>query len=391
MATKSFIFCFLLICSSLILPSDATFRFPRNRFGNWRFRFPVIPVGNRFRTRCDYNAIYQFGDSISDTGNLIREGPAGSFTPFAHLPYGETTFGEATGRCSNGLLMIDFLANALHLPLLNPYLDKDASFSQGVNFAVAGSTALQTERLLENRILSPVTNSSLAVQYNWFLDHLKSICSTQTDCARILGQALFMVGETGGNDFNYALLQGKTIQETQSLVPDVVQNIIDLARKLINLGAKRLVIPGNFPIGCFPIYLTAFKTNDTSAYDDKNCLKDLNAFALYQNQYLQRAIQQLRIEHPGVVILYADYYTAFQSVFRRASQLGFDEASTQKACCGSGGDYNFSLQKMCGMPGVSACSNPDQHISWDGIHPTQATYQQMAESLITGLSIFHCY
>ncbi|KAF5175994.1 GDSL esterase/lipase [Thalictrum thalictroides] len=288
-------------------------------------------------------------------------------------------------------MMYIFAANALGLPLLNPYLDKNATFSQGVNFAVAGSTALQTERLLENRILSPVTNSSIPVQYNWFLDHLNSICSSQTDCAKILGQALFMVGETGGNDFNYALLQGKTIQETQSLVPGVVDNIIDLARKLINLGAKRLVIPGNFPIGCFPIYLTAFKTNDTSAYDDKHCLKDLNAFALYQNQYLQRAIQQLRKEHPGVVIMYADYYTAFQSVFRRASQLGFDEASTQKACCGSGGDYNFSLQKMCGMPGVSACSNPDQHISWDGIHPTQATYQRMAEFLITGLSIFHCY
>ncbi|KAF5196918.1 acetylajmalan esterase-like, partial [Thalictrum thalictroides] len=111
MATKSFIFCFLLICSSLILPSDATFgfRFPRNRFGNWRFRFPVVPVGNRFTSRCDYNAIYQFGDSISDTGNLIREGRPGTFSPFAHLPYGETTFGKATGRCSNGLLMIDFL------------------------------------------------------------------------------------------------------------------------------------------------------------------------------------------------------------------------------------------------------------------------------------------
>lgn len=54
-------------------------------------------------------AIYQFGDSISDTGNLIRENPVGSHTAFARLPYGETYFHKPTGRCSNGLLMIDYI------------------------------------------------------------------------------------------------------------------------------------------------------------------------------------------------------------------------------------------------------------------------------------------
>lgn len=52
--------------------------------------------------------IYQFGDSISDTGNLIREHPIGALSPYASLPYGETFFKKATGRCSDGLLMIDF-------------------------------------------------------------------------------------------------------------------------------------------------------------------------------------------------------------------------------------------------------------------------------------------
>ena len=54
---------------------------------------------------CMFDAIYQLGDSISDTGNFIHEDPA---SPFARLPYGETFFNNATGRCSNGLLMIDY-------------------------------------------------------------------------------------------------------------------------------------------------------------------------------------------------------------------------------------------------------------------------------------------
>lgn len=55
---------------------------------------------------CMFDSIYQLGDSFSDTGNLIRENPA---FPFSRLPYGETFFKNATGRCSNGLLMIDYI------------------------------------------------------------------------------------------------------------------------------------------------------------------------------------------------------------------------------------------------------------------------------------------
>ena len=57
---------------------------------------------------CGFDHIYQLGDSISDTGNLIRESPIGASTAFAKLPYGETFFKNATGRCSNGLLLIDY-------------------------------------------------------------------------------------------------------------------------------------------------------------------------------------------------------------------------------------------------------------------------------------------
>lgn len=53
-------------------------------------------------------AIYSLGDSITDTGNLVKEAPPGMFETIKHLPYG-VTFGHPTGRCSDGLLMIDFL------------------------------------------------------------------------------------------------------------------------------------------------------------------------------------------------------------------------------------------------------------------------------------------
>ncbi|KAF9625700.1 hypothetical protein IFM89_026280 [Coptis chinensis] len=120
-------------------------------------------------------------------------------------------------------------AEALALPLLNPYLQKNASFSHGVNFAVAGSTSLSKSVLLQNRIVQPATNSSLSVQFNWFKNHLQTLCSFKTECAHILKNALFMVGEIGGNDFNYAFLQRKTLDEARSLVPHVVHQVVDIA------------------------------------------------------------------------------------------------------------------------------------------------------------------
>lgn len=39
-----------------------------------------------------------------------------------------------------------------------------------------------------------------------------------------------MVGETGGNDYNFALAQGKSIEEAKTLVPEVVEIIRDAVR-----------------------------------------------------------------------------------------------------------------------------------------------------------------
>jgi hypothetical protein len=55
-----------------------------------------------------FNAIFSFGDSMSDTGNLCVNGPPTGLT-LTQPPYGETFFGRATCRCSDGRLVVDFL------------------------------------------------------------------------------------------------------------------------------------------------------------------------------------------------------------------------------------------------------------------------------------------
>ncbi|KAK3036248.1 hypothetical protein RJ639_030790 [Escallonia herrerae] len=91
---------------------------------------------------------------MSDTGNLIRESkaPGPAAAAFARLPYGETFFKHTTGRCSNGMLMIDYITLAAGIPLLNPYENAEADFRHGVNFA---STALSAQALGERKYCIP--------------------------------------------------------------------------------------------------------------------------------------------------------------------------------------------------------------------------------------------
>ncbi|KAF2317098.1 hypothetical protein GH714_011748 [Hevea brasiliensis] len=210
------------------------------------------------------------------------------------------------------------------VPLLNAYLTNSTK-THGVNFAVAGSTALPVEVLAEKGVISPVTNSSLTVQLNWMHTHFNTTCHKSKDCVEKHRKSLFMVGEIGGNDYNYAFFQGKTIDDLKTMVPDVVKAIKDA---------------------------------------------------------VVQAIKELQEDHSNVTIVYGDYYNAYKWILWKAALLGFDPKSLQKACCGSGGDYDFSLATMCGAPNVPVCPKPGERISWDGVHSTEKAYFFMAGWLI---------
>ncbi|KAK6149437.1 hypothetical protein DH2020_016962 [Rehmannia glutinosa] len=295
---------------------------------------------------CKLDQIYQLGDSISDTGNFIRQIPIETASAFARLSYGETIFNNATGRCSNGLLIIDHIAMAAGLPFVRPYKNMDGHFKHGVNFAVAGSTALPSQVLASKHIFCPVTTTSLHVQLEWMFTHFNSICFDHTDCVDKLENALFMVGEIGGNDYNYAFSKEKQWR--------------------------------------------IFQSNISEAYDENQCLNQFNEFAQYHNEQLQQAIFKLQQEKPNAIVVYGDYYNAYQFLLKFATHHGLE---TQRACCGTGGKYNFDLKRMCGEDGdVPVCAEPNRYVSWDGVHLTQRGYKIMAAWLLHDIfPKLHCH
>ncbi|KAK1402400.1 acetylajmalan esterase-like [Heracleum sosnowskyi] len=325
-----------------------------------------LPDIRTFRS-CNIDKIYQLGASFSDTGNRVVEDP---MIASSRLPYGESTFLGPTGRYSDGLLVIDYIALAAGLPLLNPYLKDDANFSHGVNFAVGGATALPANNFRVNG-----TNSSLGVQLEWMSDHFASQRNTDMHSSpRSLNNALFLVGEIGRNDYYFASIEGKTIEEARLMVPQVAEIIKNAVRRVVDFGAAQVIVPGVFPLGCIPSFqLTDFKSNDESGEDQ--CARELNDFTEFHNEYLQQTLIALQEENPHTTIVYADYYNAFKWLLQNAPNLGFDAASELKGCCGNVGD---SLINGCGSSNVRVCSNPDRYISWDGVHFTQRAHSVLA-------------
>jgi phospholipase/lecithinase/hemolysin len=101
-------------------------------------------------------------------------------------------------------------------------------------------------------------------------------------------------------------------------------NANDLSlQKLIELGAKTLLVPGNLPIGCVPAYLVKFSSDNVEDYDpETGCIRWMNKFSQYHNKLLVKALKKLRKRHPGVEIIYADYYGAAMEVFLSPENFG---------------------------------------------------------------------
>ncbi|XP_052202857.1 GDSL esterase/lipase At5g45910 [Diospyros lotus] len=353
------------------------------RYLLWLLAFCFISTVSMHHLK--YDSIYSFGDSLADTGNFLLSGAA-AFPAVGKLPYGKTFFHRPTGRCSDGRLVIDFIAEAYGLPLVPPYLAvvKGHKFQHGVNFAVAGATALDAKFFFDQGIGFILwTNDSLAVQLGWFKQLKSTLCSTKQDCDNYFKRSLFLVGEIGGNDYNYQIFIGASIKQLKAVVPSVVEAIIAAVAMLIEEGAAELAVPGNLPIGCSALYLTVFQSPNKADYDQNGCLKGYNSFSKYHNAQLKLALEKLRGKYPNARIIYADYYGAAKRFFHTPFHHGFYNGAL-RACCGGGGPFNFNNSARCGEAGSKACTNPSTYANWDGIHLTEAAYRHIAAGLIAG-------
>ncbi|KAM3331781.1 hypothetical protein ACQJBY_027599 [Aegilops geniculata] len=358
------------------------------------------------RSSC-YKRLFSFGDSLTDTGNYIIH-YANASGPVLALPYGETFFGRPTGRWSDGRLIIDFIGKCMdeRRHLLSTYMHdacelfraverlgfqywpaylKGAAgkspveeFRYGANFAVAAATALSQDFFLKKNLRvdlltpSPIPPYSLGVQIDLFKKVLAMLASTDQERKEVMASSLFLVGEIGLNDYNHPFLQNKTLEWVRPLAPQVIESIALSIEALIELGAKTMYVPGIFPLGCTPLYLSLFPGDDRDPAT--GCLRGLNDLILVHNHMLEAKLEELRRDHPGVSITYVNSYDNVLGLVTAPTQNGFDKETVLEAC------YPVFITGSAAVP----CLDPSKHVNFDGLHMTEAAYKLMARGMLDG-------
>ncbi|XP_020101363.1 GDSL esterase/lipase At1g09390-like [Ananas comosus] len=321
--------------------------------------------------RAEEAVFFNFGDSNSDTGGVA----AGLGYHFP-LPDGRAFFRRPTGRLCDGRLVVDFLCESLPTRYLSPYLEALGSdFSNGANFAVAGSTTLPNN-----------VPFALRIQVQQFL-HFRSRSlelSAQGFGATVdedgFGRALYSI-DIGQNDLTGIVGSRLPYDQMIARIPPVVGEIRSAVTTLYNTGARNFWIHNTGPLGCLPEKLAAPRKDD-SDLDAYGCLKTANDVAREFNSQLSTICDEMRSELRNSTIVYTDIFAIKYDLIANYTSYGFEKPLT--ACCGYGGPpYNYNRSVTCLNPACQVCDDGAKYISWDGVHYTEAANSAVANKILT--------
>ncbi|XP_057487320.1 GDSL esterase/lipase At1g54790-like [Actinidia eriantha] len=345
--------------------------------------FPLITLSN-----FSYPAVFNFGDSNSDTGGLV----AGVAFPLG-APNGQTFFLKPSGRFCDGRLVIDFMMGVMGMPFLNPYLDSVGApnFQTGCNFATGGSTILAAKA----NSPSPFSLGIQVAQFIRFKARVLEILAQDKKFQDFLpseeyfGQGLYMF-DIGQNDIDGAFYS-KSEDQVLALVPTILAEFETRIKEIYYQGARNFWVHNTGPLGCLPRIIAIFGKLDPSNLDPFGCVTSHNRAAKLFNTQLQALCKNFQGQFPEANVTYVDIFTIKFNLIANYSQLGFKQSLA--ACCGYGGlPLNYDNQIACGQTKIlngssvtaKPCNNTAEYVNWDGNHYTEAANLYVSSQVLTG-------
>ncbi|XP_074573914.1 alpha-L-fucosidase 3-like [Curcuma longa] len=338
---------------------------------------------------CNFPAIFNFGDSNSDTGGLSAAfGAAGP-------PHGETFFGKPAGRYCDGRLVVDFIASSLGLPFLSAYLDSvGTNFSHGANFATAGSTIRPPFGTLRQSGFSPIAMDVQTWQFSQFKSRSQALIQQglfkdQLPKEEYFSRALYTI-DIGQNDLTEGYFRNLTTEEVKSTIPDILDKFVLAIQSIYWEGGRYFWIHNTGPFGCLPYVLDTLSLRAPEV-DRFGCGSPFNHVAQLFNRKLNETLGRLRKDLPLAVFTYVDVFSVKRELLSHAHRHGFELPLV--SCCGHGGRYNYNKEIGCGAKVIrngkevllgKACEDPSKRIVWDGVHYTDAANKWIFEQIVEG-------
>ncbi|XP_020240415.1 GDSL esterase/lipase 5 [Cajanus cajan] len=319
-------------------------------------------------------AFFIFGDSTVDSGNnnyinTIPENKAD------YKPYGQNGFfQQPTGRFSDGRVIVDFIAEYAKLPLIPPFLQPNADYSNGVNFASGGAGVLAE------------TNQGLVIDLQTQLIHFEEVEKSLSEklgekkAKELIAEAIYFIS-IGSNDYMGGYLGNPKIQESYNPEQYVWMVIGNLTRTILTLyekGARNFGFLNLSPLGCLPS-LRALNPEANKG----GCFEAASALALAHNNALNLVLRNLKDDHEGFMYSNSNFYDWLRDRIDNPTNYGFKDGVN--ACCGSG-PYGgvFTCGGTKKVKEFSLCDNVGDYVWWDSFHPTEKIHEQFAKALWNG-------
>ncbi|MDX7953971.1 SGNH/GDSL hydrolase family protein [Lichenihabitans sp. Uapishka_5] len=276
-----------------------------------------------------YSALYVFGDSLSDAGNVSAV--SGGLVPPS--PY-------VGGHFSNGPTWAEDLSLKLGLGQLLPSNEGGTDYAYGY-----ATTSADIPRSSPVPLNLPIPNVEQQVAA-YSAQH-----GNQADAAAIYAVWI------GSNDVLNALAGLATgalpADQLVAKLEDAVTSEVRAIGTLVQEGAKHVLV-GLLPdLGLTPALNTTAPGAGT-------------AIAQAYNSALEDATGSL---FSGIDLKYLDTFGLLQSAVGNPSAYGFTNVTSP-----------------C-LTASSVCSDPDQHLFWDELHPTAAGHELIADLALRTVSV----
>jgi phospholipase/lecithinase/hemolysin len=272
-----------------------------------------------------YSALYAFGDSLSDAGNLyLGTGSAEPAPPYVN------------GAFSNGSIWVQDLSSRLGLGPLTP------STVGGTDYAFGGATTGYPATV------SPtVPVPTLATQVGLFLSAVPVAPSS----------ALYSVW-IGSNDVLNIVANGVSGPTALQQAQGAAQTEAAAIAALASAGAKDFLVPLVGDLGKAPALSNLGELASPAG----------TALALAYDAALEADLASVAAA-PGISLSFLDTFTLLDEVIAAPSAFGLTDVTDPCYV----GPYTG---------GGTVCSDPNQYLFWDSLHPTATGQLLIAQAAL---------
>jgi phospholipase/lecithinase/hemolysin len=316
------------------------------------FLLPIWAAAQTSRSS-PYAGMVVFGDSLSDPGNHFIEFGTTSLQPFAPIP--DASYAIGGHHFTNGATWVERMATALLMPGRGGPAFRTPGVFTNYAFGRARSRPCASVPAVCESGEYPFSVVDLSFEVGQFL-------SDSGGSAPSEDLYVMWIGANDLNDALSALAIDSSLATSQAIIGAAVLAEVGNIQALYGAGARTFLIPTAPNFALSPLVRPL----------DPPVPYLATLFAGGYDAALGQALDQLKSNLPGINFIRFNANAVFEQIMSDPAAFGMSDA------------LNSCL--TFGVTGNAICSTPNQHLFWDGIHPTTAGHSWVAAAALEALA-----